>query len=164
VRGRIPVAVGAWIAGAAVATGFSHLAVSNLAKGIGADPGQLLSNGAVAHALENAPRITPPTAQSGGLPVVATPAGGASSAILLASPGGTVVARCTGNVAYLKSWSPLQGFLVDAVARGPAPGTRVTFESAHRTVTMRISCVSGVSKVSLQDQPVGSSWGEHGDE
>jgi hypothetical protein len=163
VRGRILVGVGAWLAGAAAATGFSHLAVSNLASGLGAAPGNLLSNSAVENALANAQRTTPPTASQAPSAGPATPTARASTpaagGVLLASPGGTVVARCTGDVAYLKSWSPEQGFLVDTAIRGPAASTRVGFESAHRTVTMQISCVAGIARVTMQDKPVGSTWG-----
>jgi hypothetical protein len=63
---------------------------------------------------------------------------------VLTSPGGDVVASCQPAGAYLISWSPLQGYEVSFVARGPAATARVTFESHATRVTMVVSCSAGV--------------------
>jgi len=62
----------------------------------------------------------------------------------LASQGGTVVAECQLASAYLVSWSPAQGYEVGKVVRGPAVTAQVTFESFANSVTMVVSCSSGV--------------------
>ncbi len=70
--------------------------------------------------------------------------------------------RCAADGAYLKSWSPAQGFLVDNVARGPVAMAHVTFESSDRSITMRISCVSGSARVNLSDKRIGWSSDDPG--
>ena len=63
---------------------------------------------------------------------------------MLTSAGGEIVASCQAAGAYLVSWSPLQGYEVDSVNRGPAATARVTFESTTQRVTMVVSCSAGV--------------------
>jgi len=60
------------------------------------------------------------------------------------SKGGEVVANCQASGAYLLSWSPLQGYEVGYVVRGPATAARVTFESDNFRVTMVVTCSAGV--------------------
>lgn len=67
-----------------------------------------------------------------------------SSGAVLTSSGGEAVASCQGADAYLISWSPLQGYQVGGVSRGPALTARVTFESRADRVTMTVSCSAGV--------------------
>lgn len=74
----------------------------------------------------------------------AAPSPAPTSGTVLTSPGGTVVAACPATGAYLVSWSPLQGYEVGDVARGPAATARVTFESISSHVTMVVSCSAGV--------------------
>jgi serine/threonine-protein kinase len=88
---------------------------------------------------------TTPTAPPGQGPATATasqPAAGDGT--VLTSSGGEVVASCQAAGAYLISWSPLQGYEIDGVARGPAATARVTFESNVNRVTMVVSCSGGV--------------------
>jgi serine/threonine-protein kinase len=63
---------------------------------------------------------------------------------VLTSQGGTLVASCTGGLAYVVSWSPQQGFGSTGVARGPATSAQVTFAGGQLTVTMVVSCDAGV--------------------
>jgi hypothetical protein len=70
---------------------------------------------------------------------VSTPASG-----VLTSQGGTVVADCQLADVYLVSWSPSQGYEAGKVVRGPAVVAQVTFESAANSVTVVVSCSSGV--------------------
>ena len=63
---------------------------------------------------------------------------------MLTSPGGTVVASCAGARAYLVSWSPQQGFGSSGVVRGPAVNAQVTFTGGQITVTVVVSCDTGV--------------------
>jgi hypothetical protein len=63
---------------------------------------------------------------------------------VLTSSAGEVVAACPPGGAYLVSWSPLQGYEVGDVARGPATTARAEFESTASRVTMVVSCSAGV--------------------
>lgn len=63
---------------------------------------------------------------------------------MFTSKGGEVVADCQASGAYLLSWSPLQGYEVGYVVRGPATAARVTFESDNFRVTMVVTCSAGV--------------------
>jgi hypothetical protein len=178
VHSRIVVGVGAWLLGAATATGGSLLAVSLLGQGITGTGGLLLTQDQVNRALASdsanpatsaaLPSGTPSATQSGlgsgsPAPSVTVPAspeppsssplgtastaptgGTAPSAAVLTSRGGDVVASCLAAGAYLNSWSPLSGYEIGDVRRGPAATARVTFESAAGSVTMVVSCSSGV--------------------
>jgi hypothetical protein len=181
VHRRILFGVAAWLLGAATATAGSLLAISLLGQGITGDPGQLLTQDAVTRALASeaadgssppvtAPsrQLTPPSAPASAS-LSATPAATATSApapdpataaapvagdggTVLTSAGGEVVASCQPAGAYLISWSPLQGYEVDGVIRGPAVTARVTFSPVTvspttRDVTMVVSCSAGVPQV-----------------
>lgn len=61
----------------------------------------------------------------------------------LNSPGGNVIARCERNLAYLVSWTPMQGYRADDARRGPAAGVSVHFESSDRKIEIIISCRGG---------------------
>jgi serine/threonine-protein kinase len=63
---------------------------------------------------------------------------------VLTSPGGTVVADCRPAGAYLVSWSPVPGYESGTVIRGPAVTAQVTFNSAANSMTMTVSCSTGV--------------------
>jgi serine/threonine-protein kinase len=169
---RILFGVVAWLLGAATATAGSLLAVALLGQGIGGNSAQQLTEGAVNRALAREvteipaptattvspavhsarPRPASPSARAAGAPPSAGPAPTASAATappqaegtLLTSRGGEVVASCQPAGAYLLSWSPLQGYDIDYVLRGPAATARVTFESTATRVTMFVSCSAGV--------------------
>jgi hypothetical protein len=167
VHTRILIA-GAWLLGAAAATGGSLLAVSALGEGISAPPGQQLSAVAVSQALasEAAERPTPRAPAQGGKkspgtgpaatsPAARTPApqaqtGAGGPGTVLASSGGTVLATCAAAGAYLQSWSPQQGFEAADVVRGPAATARVVFTSSGSAVTMLVSCSAGVPSATTQ--------------
>jgi lipoprotein-anchoring transpeptidase ErfK/SrfK len=88
------------------------------------------------------PAASPPSAQTRATAratATATP-----SSTLLTSQGGTVVADCQAGGAYLLSWSPAPGYEVDTVRRGPALTARVIFTSTANSVTMVVSCSTGV--------------------
>jgi hypothetical protein len=83
---------------------------------------------------------------------------------LVASPGGTAIARCTAAGAYLVSWSPEQEFRADHVHRGPAGRVSVQFANNERKMTLSVTCVGGVpqSRVGGGEDDHGSSpgWGD----
>jgi hypothetical protein len=169
VHRRILFGIAAWLLGAATATAGSLLAISLLGQGITGNSGQLLTQDAVTRALASEAADTPPSAAVGdtGGPAASPQARTAPIAsatasatdvpppdtaaasppgdgTVLTSAGGEVVASCQAAGAYLVSWSPLQGYEVDDVNRGPATTARVTFESATQRVTMVVSCPAGV--------------------
>ena len=182
---RILFGVVAWLLGAATATAGSLLAISLLGQGITGSSGQLLTQDAVNRALgSEAAEASPsdsPTATAAARPsraaasppppattTPATPAPSPAAAAattappqsgqgtVLTSPGGEVVAACQAADAYLISWSPLQGYEIAGVIRGPAAVTRVTFDSDTNQVTMAVSCSAGV--------PSATSYTRRGDE
>jgi serine/threonine-protein kinase len=172
VHRRILFGVAAWLLGAATATAGSLLAISLLGQGITGDPGQLLTQDAVTRALASEaadaspPPVTAPSRQLASPSASVTPAATvtptphtpdpavpaapvASEGTVLTSAGGEVVASCQPAGAYLISWSPVQGYEVDGVLRGPAVTARVTFSPVAvsptaREVTMVVSCSAGV--------------------
>jgi hypothetical protein len=93
-----------------------------------------------------------------------------TSGTVLSSSGGTVVAQCASAGAFLLSWSPQQGFTASSVARGPATTARVVFTTAASTVTMAVSCTTGVpaaattvtSAAAPAPAPSGSEAGDDG--
>jgi len=68
---------------------------------------------------------------------------------VLTSQGGSVVAECLTPGAYLLSWSPTQGYEAGHVLRGPAPTVQVAFQSYANTVTMVVSCSTGVPTATI---------------
>jgi len=74
-----------------------------------------------------------------------------------------VLAECRPAGAYLVSWSPVQGYQADHVARGPAVTARVVFESSANSVTVTVTCPDGAAGA-----PVAASyirpWGGGTDE
>ena len=159
---RFLAGVGAWLLGAGAATGGSLLAVSALGQGLAPAPSQQLTVTAVNDALASEKaEATPPTAVRSPMPPVsssATPlaprpkkSSPAPSAPApqpgttdLISAGGSVVAGCQPEGAYLVSWSPAQGYEANLKIRGPAANAKVTFADPHKTVTMTVSCSGGV--------------------
>jgi hypothetical protein len=112
---------------------------------------QSASPSASARATASATATPAATATSAPAPDPATAAapGAGDGRTVLTSAGGEVVASCQPAGAYLISWSPLQGYEVDGVIRGPAVTARVTFSQVTvsptaREVTMLVSCSAGV--------------------
>jgi hypothetical protein len=179
-RKRVFIGVGAWVVGAGVATGGSLLAVSLLGQGITSSPSEQLSGSAVNNALASGTSATPAGAgpsvgprgaksatkpkaaasTASGSPVGAAPASAGST--VLTSSGGTVVASCLSTGAFLRSWSPAQGFQVSSSVRGPAATASVQFESATQEVTMVVSCSTGVPTATTQTEASGGGGDDGG--
>ena len=179
---RILLGVAAWLAGASVATSGSLLAVSVLGQDLIPVAGEQLSMETVNRALskEAAERIAAGPRRSGARPASLTapssPATrhpvpprspGTTGGTVLTSAGGTIVASCAGARAYLVSWSPQQGFGSGDVVRGPATSAQVTFTGGQVTVTMIVSCGTGVPTATSTAVSPGdgaaSTWGDDGD-
>jgi len=107
------------------------------------------------------PAPSAPAAAPAAAPAV--PATTPSAGTVLTSLGGSVLAECRPAGAYLVSWSPVQGYQADDVARGPAPTARVVFESSANSVTVTVTCPDGAAGA-----PVAASyirpWGGGTDE
>ena len=108
----------------------------------------------------------PPAPSAAAAAPAAAPAVSAASpsaGTVLTSLGGSVLAECRPAGAYLVSWSPVQGYQADHVARGPAVTARVVFESSANSVTVTVTCPDGAAGA-----PVAASyirpWGGGTDE
>jgi hypothetical protein len=77
-----------------------------------------------------------PTGPSGAQPTTPTPRG-------LPTTGGTILAQCEGDLVYLLSWSPAQGYREDGVNRGPAPAASVKFKNGKSEVVVHVTCKAG---------------------
>jgi len=93
-----------------------------------------------------------------------TPTHTTQTPTVLTSQGGSVVAECLPAGAYLLSWSPTQGYEADQVLRGPAPAAQVKFQSGANTVTMAVSCSTGVPTATTTVTSGGGDDGGGGDE
>jgi hypothetical protein len=177
VSARFFVGVGAWLLGAAAATGGSLFAVSLLGQSLAPAPSQQLTVTAVNRALASeaadgtrspaaatsspspapAPRHPKARRAAPATPAAATPAATAAApspapqptSRVLTSAGGTVVASCEAAGAYLVSWSPQQGFGASRVLRGPAAKAKVTFSSSRHVVTMAVTCSGGAPSATI---------------
>src|SRR5262245_15689626 len=146
-RTRIVIGVGAWLLGAGAATAGVLLVVSELGQGISASPASQRSGAAAAEQAQASQVIGQPSSSPAPQSQRSTGGSGrtaSTSGTVLSSSGGTVVAQCATTGAFLLSWSPQQGFTASSVARGPASTWRVVFASTASTVTMLVSCASGV--------------------
>jgi hypothetical protein len=85
-----------------------------------------------------------------------------AASTVLTSVGGTLVAQCRPSGTFLVSWSPAPGYEAGAVARGPASTAQVAFNSAGNTVTMTVSCSTGVPTVSTVSHSGSGGGGDGG--
>ena len=76
------------------------------------------------------------------------PAPGAAS---FSTNGGTAVARCSGGLALLVSWSPRPGYQVDRVKQGPDHEVEVRFEGDEGRSELKISCGAGKPVAAVED-------------
>jgi serine/threonine-protein kinase len=68
----------------------------------------------------------------------------------LSTVGGSVVARCVGSTASIVSATPLAGYTVGSLNRGPGTQAGVTFSALVTTVRVVVRCSSGVPTASIQ--------------
>jgi hypothetical protein len=109
---------------------------------------------------EDTPSARASRSRAASSPSAQATASAAPSPTVLSSQGGTAVADCRTGGAYLVSWSPNPGYESGTVIRGPAATARVTFNSTANSVTMMVSCSTGVPTAT---STVGSS-GTGGDD
>ena len=153
-------ALTAWAAGAATAAAVGLFALSSIDFGLtnrqASHPlGELSvpAETATEDSLDAPPSVTPsgPAESPHPTPTVSHRPEGVERTIT--SAGGTVVARCTAEGAYLVSWSPAQGFHSDNVHRGPGSYASVQFEGQAGEYKTTVTCVNGV--------PQGKIYADH---
>jgi hypothetical protein len=159
VRSRILVGAGAWLLGAAAATGGSLYAVHQLGQGLLNERSKQVTAAMVNAELtrENAERApaSPSSSPSASArpgrskqqkPKSPSPSPSTSSSTdpgqLLTAPDGTAVAVCQQGNARLVYWSPQPGFEVARVVRGPAPAATVIFRGSSGGEVMKVTCDS----------------------
>jgi hypothetical protein len=101
------------------------------------------------HSRHATPSVTPTPASN----PTPTPTQTPSPSTVFTSQGGTVVAECLPGGAYLVSWSPTQGYEIGPVVRGPASTAQVKFESPANSVTIVVSCSTGVPTATTTVSP-----------
>jgi hypothetical protein len=141
----------AWAAALVVATGVGLTAVGSIGSGI-VDAGQPPLSAEQVDAQLAAARAAPdpalrpsPTAAPAPAPVpspVPVPGDPGPTTDVVASEGGTVVARCGAGPVQIVSVSPAQGFRVHGDGGSDHPG-RVRFESERARIEIQLSCVAG---------------------
>lgn len=94
------------------------------------------------------PHSSPSHSVTSTTPAPPPTAGGQTAAVVrtLGSRGGTVVAVCSDDRTYLRSWSPAAGYVVDEYARGPASEAEITFASLgtkEAEVKLTVTCERG---------------------
>jgi hypothetical protein len=144
-RTRTALVALAWAALVVVATLVGMSAVGAIGSGILGDGQQPLTPAQVDDALAAA-RVAPRPASGSPAPAPPSPAPSPASSVsataatdVVASPGGTVVARCVGDTLEIVSASPAQGFRL----HDEREGSRVRFESEESKVEVRVSCQGG---------------------
>jgi hypothetical protein len=132
----------AWVAGAATAIAVGLFALSSIDFGLS----DRSASPALGDSSPVAPEATPSGATDAPDRALSSPAGAQPNSVerTFTSAGGTVVARCTPEGAYLVSWSPAQGFHSENVHRGPATLVSVQFEARIAEYTTRVTCAKGV--------------------
>ena len=66
-----------------------------------------------------------------------------------ASEGGAIVADCQDDQAYLRSWTPTEGFKVKKLNPGPATSASVELRNRGVSVVMTVTCRSGAPEVAI---------------
>jgi hypothetical protein len=148
---RVLTGLVAWAAGAATAVAVGLLALSLIGPGLGTPSAQPLAN-PLAGAVQDDPVTSGSPVPASGLTGSAPGAPAPARERLLTSTGGSTLARCTGVVAYLVSWSPAQGYRVAEVNRGPGREAEVIFQVDHQLaqVTMDVHCVAGIPQAHVE--------------
>ncbi|GAA5053632.1 hypothetical protein HNP84_002825 [Thermocatellispora tengchongensis] len=139
-RRRLALAAAGWAVTAALATGAGVGVINLLGESLSGPAGRPLSAEDVRRELAAAPPASPTAAPTVTTTPTTTPTPSATATPTIAptppavsevieSAGGTVIARCAGGLAELRSWNPAQGYQVDDVERGPAARARIEFEA-----------------------------------
>ncbi|MEV7038203.1 hypothetical protein [Amycolatopsis sp. NPDC051061] len=125
-----------WLLAAVITAGAGTVALDVVGAGILGPQNQPLSQDDVARALETVPTTTTPVAPTPTSSSAPAPRG-------LTVPGGSVVAKCTGDQVELMSWSPAPGYRTDDVSRGPAATASVKFKDGGTENLTVVTCRDG---------------------
>jgi hypothetical protein len=138
-----------WLIAASAATTVGVLAVRAVGASVVHATTSPLSQDQVESALTRGTQASPQ--QSTTTPSV-TP-GGVSR--VLATPGGTIIARCLNGDATLLSWSPAQNYADEEIHAGPAPTATIIFETEGTEMHVRVGCPAGVptAHITIQADP-----------
>jgi hypothetical protein len=150
-RPRPVAATLAWAVAVVGATTIGLTAVGAIGDGIIGSSQRPLNPQEVEARLTAAAAAARPAPAPGGVPTVAPPAAGATTAEALGSRGGTVVARCRTGIVEVVSVIPAQGFRVhDELEQDRG---RVRFESEQTRVELRLSCADDrpVAQIRIDD-------------
>lgn len=137
-----------WLVGATASAGVGLLALSMIGVGPAEQP--LQPETAIAPMESTSPAaVTPKATPSRSPHARPTPTRPTKSAApptqrVLTSPGGTVLAQCDGDQAYLVYWTPAQGYHTDDIFRGPALTAHVTFEGRGPEIRIEVTCADSV--------------------
>ncbi|RJQ66860.1 hypothetical protein D5S17_34260 [Pseudonocardiaceae bacterium YIM PH 21723] len=133
---RSVVVIAGWLAAATASVAAGLLAVGALGAGIVPSSPDPLTDEQVKAQLAAA-RPLP------GRPSGASAPGGQGH--VLNTPGGTIVASCSGDQVSIASVSPAQGFKVDE-----AEGNKVEFDGDDVEIKATVRCVNGVPQVAVE--------------
>ena len=129
-----------WVAAAVLATATGVAGVAVIGRGLSGPTGELMSAEEIDRALAAAP--APPTATPSAAPS-ATPSATPDGEKLYQSPGGTVTARCEGNIAVITSWTPANGYRFREVDNERGREAEVSFERDEQRVDVEVTCPAG---------------------
>lgn len=134
-------AIAGWVVATAAAVTVGIFATSTIGHGITGGSVEPLGEDKVAAALAQVS-----DRPSSGPSATTTPSshGVGHTTKVLRSPGGSVVARCTGDSVRLLSWTPAQGFTADDDVHREGTTARVKFESDDEEYLVNIACRNGV--------------------
>jgi hypothetical protein len=145
---RWALAIGAWLAAAALATAASIWAVDSLRSGLFGPSDAPLTEAEVAAESTAAPSPPPlPSTLPSTSPASAPP----DTTRALSIEGGSLVASCADGRATIDSWIPGSGFEADHVLRGPAEAASLRFKARKGggDVRLRVTCAAGVPQLTL---------------
>lgn len=167
-----------WVTVTAAAFGISMAAVTLVGSSIGDPVANPLSAQQVRRQLAQASATASPsdllsteptgptTGPTGGMSREPTGSSDPSQTVgqrkVLSSIGGTVIARCSGGLVRLESWSPANGFRTNHVDSGPDSTAEIEFESEHDRYKLEISCRSGVPTAQIEHDDRGGNSGPGG--
>jgi hypothetical protein len=136
-RTRLVAGVAAWLVAVGVALAVGLTAVGAIGTGLLGPRPQPLTPAEVDARLASA-EPAGPAAPETAAPVPAAPA---ATPEVIATAGGTVLARCAGGTAEVVSATPAQGFRVQT--EDDDGGPRVRFRAGKTRVEVRLTCVDG---------------------
>ena len=97
------------------------------------------------------PTGAPPSSTEGGGAGASSPPAAPTDQTLSTS-GGTVIATCRPEGAYLVGWSPAPGYRAEDVVRGPREVAKLKFTGNGREIEVSVRCVGGVLVPKIENE------------